>query len=184
MKDLQTSGIQDINQWKHAFSTSQSMFISSLKFALLVAVATNQILGGILCCCIGKTFAASFTEPGSIVTTQTVGQASPTEVRPVCPKCVVRKVRPSEDDGVSHSTMRCRDVSAEKGDPCRCVKLDLALSVLSESKSFVPDETASDLLHFGPCERCEVKMTAARNHIFPDLLGGRSWQSITCVWRN
>jgi hypothetical protein len=163
------------------FSIQQltKMLMTSLKLVLLVAVVTSQILGGVSCCCLSRTLVFSLIAAGQGF----VGSASSAQLQPVCPKCAARK-RLSHNKTCSHNVARGLEVSAGASDQCRCVKLDVKSSVLNEPLPFASGDLCCEGQHLNHWASCEIEPVSVRDYQIPDRFGGRSWQSIACVWKN
>ena len=157
----------------------------SLQLVLLFAIAYSQIFGGISCCCLGRTLFAGLSEVSP--QDQAGRQMSPISQpsQPVrCAKCAVRQ--PSQEPSASRSsnpTGQQRAHICEDGQ-CRCTKLFINANSPSDpvsvkADSQIWDSHASDAKSI----RADFTLVSCRFEV-PLRFGGRSWQSIACVWKN
>jgi len=169
------------------------MFLIPLQFVLLFAVATSQIFGGISCCCLGRTlFADLFTvsnasatgfasqnESSSVIQTRQTGK---------CPHCSVRKSSPAASEPKSEqlSANKIHNHRAKfcGNDQCGCAKLVVNASTPSNPPSLSYDSHAwlSPVLDVNP-QRQAFALVSPKFDV-PVRFGGRSWQSIACLWNN
>ncbi len=153
-----------------------------LQFVLLLAVAISQIFGGISCCCLGRSLLLPFSNAANAVADSPVSVSQPAG-EAACPKCAAR---PRHDSVTSPGTRAevngARTQLCEDGQ-CRCVKYVSFANTQNESTvvqsfdSSVVDVVASDLPRF-------LDQAPVRKFEVPIRLGGHSWQSIACVWKN
>lgn len=164
-----------------------SMSLISLKYVLLFALAYSQIFGGISCCCLGRTL---FSIP-AVVDASSVGDetsknkaaetASPTGK---CPKCSARKSteRLTSKDASTNRETPCSTISDDG--QCRCQKLVINSSTPNEPSTVDNANHTWWLPVLGSAPKHEVAMPELRKFEVPIRFGGRSWQSIACVWKN
>ena len=135
---------------------------------LLFAVATSQIFGGFSCCCLGRTFP-------SVPTKQQTGK---------CPKCSAGKN--SVAIAVRTSLNQHHDYGVKVGEDgqCRCFKLVISANSPSDPPSLNYDTHAwvSPVMEMKSDHEGLIRILA--RHEVPFRFGGRSWQSIACVWKN
>jgi len=157
-----------------------------LKVVLLFAVATSQIFGGISCCCLGRTFFADVLKVNNVAASKLLLQnefpAVPHKRQTGrCPKCSVRKSSPATAVQSYWNDHRANVCESGK---CRCVKIAVRSSTPSDPPSLNHDT------HAGVGQVLDVKLErealirASAKYELPVRFGGRSWQSIACVWKN
>ena len=163
------------------------MSLIPLQYVLLFALAFSQIFGGISCCCLGRTLFSN----SEVVDASSVGDAASknktTETaRPTgkCPKCSARK---------SSDWLACKDTSTDRSTPCstisddeqcRCQKLIINAGTPNELLTADGANHAWWLPVLGSVPKHELAMIELRKFEVPIRFGGRSWQSIACVWKN
>jgi len=151
----------------------------SLQFVLLVAVAASQIFGGISCCCLGKAIfpPVAYAANGSQPATQPVQRAR-------CPKCAARTSHQSPASlskpvkQLSDPAKVCENIQ------CRCIKAVNSASTPNDPSVHQPTVYGLVGTIPAPLLTSADRTPAARKFKVPDRLGGRSWQSIACVWKN
>ena len=159
-----------------------------LQVVLLFAVATSQIFGGFSCYCLGRTLFADLLTVNSVTATKL---ASPNELSSTpqkrqigkCPKCSVRKSSPAAAVQTSSNQHHDHRAKVCEDGKCRCVKLVVSATAPSDPSSLKYDsQWVSPVLDVKP-ER-EVFIRIVANFEVPARFGGRSWQSIACLWTN
>jgi len=165
------------------------MSLIPLKAVLLFAVAISQIFGGISCCCLGRTFFADLLTVNSVTANKL---ASPNELSSVpqkrkiakCPKCSVRKSSPAAAAKTSSNQRHDHRARVCEGGKCQCVKLIVSTNTPSDSPTPNHDSHAwVDAVLAEKPER-EVLTRSFAKYEVPVRFGGRSWQSIACLWKN
>lgn len=153
-----------------------------LKIFLLFAVATSQTIGGVSCCCLGRAVTESLLA-GIARDSLRVNDAFLLESRSSCPKCVARKAIGSRVKSIAREKKSCHLPHLGADDQCRCFKLELN-SIASSDPDFV--DSFSHLkakLHSESFDEQSLASFRLKDHKIPPRYGGRSWQSIACVWR-
>jgi len=169
------------------------MSLIPLQFVLLFAVATSQIFGGISCCCLGRTLFADLPAVSNASSTEFVWQNESSSVLQSlqtgkCPNCSVKKSSPaaSEQKHEHASSNKIHDQRAKfcGNDQCGCVKLFVNASTLTNPSSLSYDSHAwlSPVLDVNP-QRQAFALVSPKFDV-PVRFGGRSWQSIACLWNN
>lgn len=156
----------------------------TLKIVLLFAVVSSQLFGGISCCCLGR-FLSETAGTASDVSTHSSSGGAPQgeDSQPVkrCPKCS----RGSTNRGEIGSHSR-KQPSAKicDGEQCRCAKLAVNATPPKDPLTKVIDHP----LWVPPTESLvtgrDSTLVDLRKYEVPIRFGGRSWQSIACVWKN
>jgi len=160
-----------------------------IQVVLLFAVATSQIFGGISCCCLGRTIFANILTVNNATTSEL---ASPNEFPAVlqkrqagtCPKCSVRKSSPAAALQTSSNQRYDHRAKVCEGGKCRCVKFAVSSSTPREPPSLNHDSHACVSLVLDLKPEREVLTRMLAKYEVPVRFGGRSWQSIACVWKN
>ena len=162
------------------------MFPIPLQVVLLFAVAISQIFGGISCCCLqralspdnlaasGATVSELFSQPdfSAVLQKQQTGK---------CPKCSSRQSSPAivvKTTSNEHRAKICEDGH------CRCVKLVNSVNIPSDPPTPNQDSHAWVSLVLDVKPEREVLTRVLAKYEVPVRFGGRSWQSIACVWKN
>jgi hypothetical protein len=158
-----------------------------LQYVLLFALAYCQIFGGISCCCLGRTL---FSNP-AVVEASSDGDAASKNTtaetaKPTgkCPKCSARKStdRLTSKDAATNRATSCSTISDDG--QCRCQKLVINSSTPNEPSTVDGANHAWWLPVLGSAPKHEVAMPELRKFEVPIRFGGRSWQSIACIWKN
>ena len=161
-----------------------------LKVALLIAVATSQVFGGVSCCCFGRVVFSFFVveEAKALKTNLSQEAFLPSHIQPQgkCPKCMAdRKGSNAVSTRVGQRKQLCRQQPDLHDDgQCRCSKL--ALTASTESDTPVIDSRAHGVPVHGfvvEPERQNFRLVV-RKYEVPLRYGGHSWQSFACVWKN
>lgn len=163
------------------------MSLIPLQYVLLFALAYSQIFGGISCCCLGRTLFSN----SAMVDASSVGDASSKNrtaetARPTgkCPKCSARKPA---------NPLTSKDASAKRATPCstisddgqcRCHKLVINANSQNEPLTVDGANPVWWLPVLESIPKHEVAMIELRKFEVPIRFGGRSWQSIACIWKN
>lgn len=156
----------------------------ALQYVLLIAIAHSQIFGGISCCCLGRTLFSNRAVAGSHQIEDAVGENNITKAsKPTgkCPKCSSRNAtgRLTTKD----ASAPCSAIS-EDGQ-CRCKKLLAYASAPHEPLTVDSANHVCWLPVLGFAQkRLEATLVELRRFEVPIRFGGRSWQSIACVWKN
>jgi len=157
-----------------------------LQFVLLIAVATSHIFGGVSCCCLGRTLFADLLTVSNTTATELALQKEFSWVRQKqqtgkCQKCLARKSSPTATEKIASNRLHDHRAKVCQDGECRCVKLAVKASsppLLSH------DSHAWVSLALGVNPEREVLTHILANYDVPIRFGGRSWQSIACVWKN
>lgn len=156
------------------------MFRTTVQSVLLIAVVYSQVLGGISCCCLGRTLLA-----GVNCTDQPAGATGGAEETPVnCPKCLAKTAAAREQCRSSSAEDLGLSVAACENGQCRCAKL-----VVNASNPNGQDSVSVRSANW-PNNILLPYLTIAETpiwlirHEVPLRFGGHSWQSIACVWKN
>ena len=160
-----------------------------LKVVLLFAVATSQIYGGISCCCLGRTLFADMLTANNATATDLASQQEFSSVPQKhqtgkCPKCSARTIGPAASEQAPSNQVDEHLAKVREDGQCRCVKLVVNARTPSEPPSLNHDSHSwvSPVLDVKP-ER-EVLTLVSPKFEVPVRFGGRSWQSIACIWKN
>jgi hypothetical protein len=174
------------------------MFRTTLHSVLLMAVAFSQILGGVSCCCLGRSLSASFQSDSS----NRVSSAVPSEAvklnRVQCPKCQTQ-IRSEHgfacpdsapDDSASNSASNSamvleQGLHACNDGQCNCTKLVLNASK-SNSADSIPERPIEWVYSLSLASPMFFHPSGWRISKFeaPLRFGGRCWQTIAGVWKN
>lgn len=153
-----------------------------IQFVLLTAIAISQVFGGVSCCCLWR----SQNPPSSISDRESeagnCSNAQPTK-QVACPKCVA-KLRLQDTVSTQTRTNKHRQHPQVSDDgQCGCKK----------HVSVAKTECETTVLQFVAMSMVGMYLTLApkstdrildRMFEVPLRLGGHSWQSISCVWKN
>ncbi len=158
-----------------------------LQYVLLFALAYSQIFGGISCCCMGRTLfgnpaVVGASSNGDAASKNTTAEtAKPTGK---CPKCSARKPAnpPTSKDASAKPATPCSTIS-DHGQ-CRCQKLVINANTQKEQLTVDGANPIWWLPVLESMPKHEVAMIELRKFEVPIRFGGRSWQSIACVWKN
>jgi len=153
-----------------------------LQFVLLAAIAISQIFGGVSCCCLWRSLTPSANISAQDFEASDCPNTPPTK-KVACPKCAA-KLRLQDTASTQTRTNKHREHAQVSDDgQCGCKKhvsvaktecettvmQFVALSMVGMYLTFVAKSTDRNL---------------DRMFEVPLRLGGRSWQSISCVWKN
>ena len=160
-----------------------------LRVVLLIAVATSQIFGGVSCCCLGRTLFADLLTVGNATASEFV---SPRDFSSVaqkqqtgkCPKCLARKSSPTATEKTALNRLYDHRAKVCHDSECRCVKLAVKASTSSFPRLLSHDSHAWVSPALGVNPEREVLTHILANYDVPVRFGGRSWQSIACLWNN
>lgn len=162
------------------------MFPIPIQYVLLFAVAINQIFGGISCCCLGRTlFSSTAVANGAAVKDLTGKLSSGGASRPIgkCPKCSARKSeQPACKNAAAMHAKPCPSIN-EDGQ-CRCLKVVINASVSNEPVTVDSETLARTVPVLDSVPKRDVLAAELQRFEVPIRFGGRSWQSIACVWKN
>jgi hypothetical protein len=162
------------------------MFQFPLQIVLLFAVSISQIFGGISCCCLGKgLFGDSPSASEVVVRDLESGSKSVSTPKPVgkCPKCSGRRAERSTAKDESSRTSQNQSKVCEDSQ-CRCVKLIVNAKTEVEPVSIHGNEKAWSSSVVVPMPLLVLANFELRKFEVPVRFGGRSWQTIACVWKN
>lgn len=155
-----------------------------LKLVLLLAVAMSQVFGGISCCCLGRTlFGNRPAVEDSAIQRCEAGAKSVSKKKAVknCPKCAGR----SRSVVWSESVKRASDRPSVDGEStCRCARIEFKASSEIEPVSIQANEKTVGTLGLSSVNPMGSRVLDARRFEVPVRFGGRSWQTIACVWKN
>jgi hypothetical protein len=181
LKECLLTGIQRL--YPHEFKAiANPMSSVPLQLVLLFAVAYSQIFGGVSCCCLSRALFMSWTHSSEVSSPSgsEASTAGPAD-SPKCPKCAAS--RTSSESGTPE-VKGGRTCTLSDDYQCRCAKLAASAGVHTDpfSPINVPHELASsaNLWNVVPAAKAEV----SRSDGMPVRFGGRSWQSVACVWKN
>lgn len=161
------------------------MFRTTLHSVLLLAVAYSQILGGVSCCCLGRSLLESISgTPHAVATDGAPSKSVATQQAP-CPKCAARPTGKT-DEAVRSATKTSRPLHLGtcQGGQCNCSKLVLNASEPPESVSVPAKTIAWASVAVGSHKPVAISLSNFGKFEVPIRFGGRSWQSIACVWKN
>ncbi len=151
------------------------------QWILLFAVAYGQLMGSVSCCCLSRSVGASLASSFASGDEPILAASKPR----TCPKCVAaekEKHRISRAAAKSHKGSERRLTDSNK---CHCSKVSLLASTqkrlakTDEKSSFVWNPSTSEI-------RILVVDLHAVAPVYetPPPLGGRSWQSLSSIWKN
>lgn len=163
------------------------MSLIPLQYVLLFALAYSQIFGGISCCCLGRTLFSNRTVvDASAVGDETSKNKTAETAKPTgkCPKCSSRKSidRPTSKDALAKRATPCSTISNDW--QCQCQKLVINANTQNEPLTIDGANHVCWLPVWGSVPKHEVALIELRKFEVPIRFGGRSWQSIACVWKN
>lgn len=153
-----------------------------LQIVLPFAVACSQIFGGVSCCCLSGVLSVGWSSWSE--TSSKTGREVSTASHPItskCPKCEAS--RASNASGKSESKGG-RPCTISDDNQCRCAKVAASAGLNTEPVSLnnVPHELAPMANAWSVVPAAEAGLT--RIYDVPVRCGGRSWQSVACVWKN
>lgn len=155
-----------------------------LHSALLLSVVYAQILGGVSCCCLGRSLLASIRQSqANSKSSEVISKDIGVRKQFRCSKCSNRssvstdadRVRPKNRDA---NPKACNDES------CHCTKVVVNASEPKRpaSISVQIDEWNPDAV-FAYTSYSHAPIWVNRFEV-PVRFGGRSWKTIACVWKN
>jgi hypothetical protein len=156
------------------------------QIVLLFAVSISQIFGGISCCCLGKGLFGDSPVANKVVVREIeAGSEAFSTPKPVgrCPKCTGRRAeRSTAKDEPSRASQNQSKVCEDS--QCRCVKLVVNAKTEAESVSIHGSEKVWSSSVVAPMPLLVSANVELRKFEVPVRFGGRSWQTIACVWKN
>jgi len=160
-----------------------------LQVVLLIAVAISQIFGGISCCCLGITLVAdlniaSNATASELVSPQESSSVLQTRQTGKCSKCWAKKSNSTVTEKTSSHRLHDHHVKVCQDVECRCVKLAVKASTSSSPPLLSHDSHAWVSPALGVNPEREVLTHILAKYDVPARFGGRSWQSIACLWNN
>lgn len=162
------------------------MSLIPLQYVLLFAIAISQIFGGISCCCLGRTlFGSAAVAAGGAIRDLTGETSSADTFKPIgkCPKCSARKSdRPASKNTSATQATSCPAISDDG--QCQCQKLNINASTSNELVTVDRETLAWSVPILDSAPNREVVALDLRKFEVPIRFGGRSWQSVACVWMN
>ncbi len=162
------------------------MFRATLHSVLLLAVVSSQILGGVSCCCLGRSLLESISGLPLAAAVADVASSKAVAAQPSqCPKCAARPTgKPTGSARPVEKTSSTSRLDTCLGNQCNCSKLVLNASVPTEPIS-VPAKSAgwASVAVTSP-KMLAIAMSNFGKFEVPIRFGGRSWQTIACVWKN
>lgn len=113
------------------------------------------------------------------------GNKSVSTPKPVgrCPKCTGRRAERSTVKDESSRASKNQSTVCEDSQ-CRCVKLVVNAKTEAESVSILGSEKAWSNFIVAPMPLVVSANLELRKFEVPVRFGGRSWQTIACVWKN
>jgi len=167
----------------------RAMSLIPFRVILLFAVATSQIFGGISCCCLQRTLFADIHTGSRSTAYEHAAQSELSSVPQKqqtgkCPKCSARKSSPAIAVKTSSNQRRDHRAKVCEDGQCRCIKLVISANTPSDPPSPNHDSLAWVSLVLDVKPEREVLTRISSNFEVPVRFGGRSWQSIACVWKN
>jgi hypothetical protein len=184
VKETVSIGIQPLSNLKPWFSTS-IMFRTTLHTILLLVVAYSQVLGGVSCCCLGRSLVEGICGmPLATGDAEVAGSNSIATQPPRCAKCTARPTgKPAISAQPAAKTSSRSGLGVCQGGQCNCGKFVLnaneptvPVSVSAKSFGWVSVVFTPKIVLIAPS--CVGKFE------IPLRFGGRLWQSIACVWKN
>ena len=168
-----------------------TMFRSPLHSVLLLVVACSQILGGVSCCCLGRSLVQSFRGASShVVASAAVSSNTVATDHVRCPKCLNQargKTNISKPEATTKDASGIRagnEGQASDEAQCNCTKRIVNLGEQNDRVS-VPVQligwASEALVASSPFVQ---NLSSLGRFEAPHRFGGRSWQSIACLWRN
>jgi len=154
------------------------------KIVLLFAVAISQTIGGVSCCCFGRAVTESLLASIAGDTVRDNNDACLLESLSSCPKCAARKAMGCTDKFIAREKKCCQIPHLCADDQCRCVKLDLSSNAPSDPVSVHSFSHPTAGLHSANFDDHSLALCRLQEHTIPPRYGGKSWQSIACVWNN
>lgn len=154
------------------------MFRTLLQSVLLVTVVYSQVLGGISCCCLGRTLLAGVNSAESAASSESV------ETHVKCPKCLAKAQAPREQ-AVTGSAKRLEpSVKATESLQCNCAKHAIGALSGNEKASKSVRLVVWQYVFASPLSTILKSSIHLRQHEVPLRFGGHSWQAVACVWNN
>ena len=161
------------------------MFRTILHSVLLMAVAYSQILGGVSCCCLGRSFLESISGKQPATAEADVASSKSLASQPArCPKGTARPTVKTSDSVRSAAKSLFPSCLICQGAQCICSKQVLSASEPPKSVSVPAKSIAWACVAFASIKPTATAVSSFGKFEVPIRFGGHSWQSIACVWRN
>ncbi len=151
------------------------------QWILLFAVAYGQLLGSVSCCCLSRSVVATLTSPATSSGPSILAASKPR----TCPKCVAAEKEKHRNSKATAKPRQGSERSLTESRQCQCSKVSLLAS--SQKRLAMADDEASFV---GNALSPEIRTRVSDPHAFapfyetPPPLGGRSWQSLSSIWKN
>lgn len=156
----------------------------ALQLVLLLAIATSQILGGVSCCCLGRSVAAL---DALYNTSATAASAASPEIKharkPACSKCTQRNHQKSRPTSIAVVIHTCHGNASDINDECRCqqVEPNACSPTIAVAPARCLTSFAYESLLTQPTDTAATRTSKAD---VPCRIGRHSWQAIACIWTN
>ncbi len=150
----------------------------TIQVVLLLAIGSSQILGGISCCCLRRSFIENLTSEFS------KESARPALQRISCSKCLVKQSKPSRANSRRSAVRHLQDETIREGGRCSCLQIVLALTGIKNPHNYAQEHILWSVTM--DCAASSRILLGAWSDKFeiPLRFGGRRWQAMACVWRN
>jgi hypothetical protein len=150
-----------------------------LQIVLLIAAAYSQIFGGVSCCCFSRELSASWTSTGKLNGQEPLATSN-TEA-PKCQKCEASRTANTSNDRRDKNHDSC---SVRDDNQCRCAVVATTVALQTEpcSLNAASHTLATSTVVWNAIPT--VKNTVTRRYEKLVRIGGHSWQSIACIWKN
>jgi len=160
------------------------MLNCALQLVLLLAIATSQILGGVSCCCLGRSVATFDALHNTSTTAASTASLETKQSRqPACSKCVKRDRQKAHPTSLDATSPTCHDIVSDANDKCSCHQVEP--NACSPKVSASPERSLTffvcDSLLSQPADRSAHRIRKADA---PCRIGRHSWQAIACIWTN
>lgn len=150
----------------------------TIQVVLLLAIVSSQILGGISCCCLRRSFIENLSSDFS------KESARPALQQISCSKCLAKQSKPSRANGRRSSVRTSQDETIREGGRCSCLPIVLALTAIENLHKYAQEHILWSST-WGCAAPSRILLGAWPNKFeIPLRFGGKSWQAMACVWRN
>jgi hypothetical protein len=159
------------------------MFRTTLHYVLLLAVSYSQVLGGVSCCCLGRSLIESIS--GKPLVADVAPSKSVAAQPSRCPKCAARPTgKPLVSAPPVTKTSSPSQVVVCRGGQCNCSMVDLNASGPKEPFSAPGKSVGWAFIAVASPKPVAIAISSLGRFELPLRYGGRSWQTIACVWKN
>jgi hypothetical protein len=161
------------------------MFRTTLHSILLLAVAYSQVFGGVSCCCLGRSLLETVGGKPLAAAVEDVASSKSVVAQPSrCPNCAARPTETAIETVRSTTKPLLSHLVAREDSQCNCNKV-----VLNASEPKVPFSVPAKSIGwasvaFTPPKSVAIAISSFGRFEVPIRFGGRSWQSIACIWKN